>query len=183
MYGTRDAAASWEDFWQECMAKLGLVKGNFTSCLLFDEKRDLATFLHGSYFWSVGYQEDLDRLYAELQKTMIITRKALLGPDTKDDKEAFILNRVIRYVIDSSEHRVEREPNIRHVNVLVHQFALDCSTAKGAVTPDVKCSASVTRGQTPLRGDMMTLYRSGTMCWEYLGPDRPEIESASKECA
>ena len=56
---------------------------------------------------------------AEMQKSMITTRKAKIGPEPGDDKELVVLNRIVRFVaITEWEHVVEFEPDIRHVDTV-----------------------------------------------------------------
>ena len=93
-------------------------------------------------------------------------------------REAVILNRIVRYVPPNKANRMamEIEPDQRHVDILLREHGLDDSRSKGVDTPRVKKSESqVFAGREGLR-----FYHSGAMRISHLGQDRADVQEAAK---
>ena len=97
MYGTRDAAQGWEDFYVDGLAKAGYKVGDATPCAFAHGLEDSAGVVHGDDFIFEGPADVLLRLERHLGETMLVKRKALLGPDATDDKQVVILGRLLSY--------------------------------------------------------------------------------------
>eukprot|EP00971_Amphidinium_carterae_P098911 1956137-Amphidinium_carterae.1 len=78
---------------------------------------------------------------------MLIKRKALLGPEERDDKHAVILNRLVSWV-PGKGISIEADP--RHAELIVHGMHLGGNDSKAVSTPGVK-EDSVWQ-DTPLEG-------------------------------
>eukprot|EP00971_Amphidinium_carterae_P196172 3892484-Amphidinium_carterae.1 len=94
LYGTRDAAQAWEEFYTNSLKNGGYIAGKASPCVFRAERADSSGVVHGDDFVFEGEEPCLLALEAELKKTMLIKRKALLGPEEGDDKHVAILNRL-----------------------------------------------------------------------------------------
>ena len=56
LYGTRDAAANWQDMVSKTMKQLGFRQGEYNPCTYYHEKRGLCTLVHGDDFVVVPSQ-------------------------------------------------------------------------------------------------------------------------------
>ena len=61
-------------------------------------EKELHTVVHGDNIMAAGVEEVLLWLEHELGRFWEIVREALFGPDGEDEKEATVLNRVVRLV-------------------------------------------------------------------------------------
>lgn len=81
------------------------------------KEKDLIGLVHGDDFVAVGTDESLMWLDEVLNKKYTARWEAKLGDGEKDDKEAFFLNRLIRYVPDGADQdgeRLEVDADARH---------------------------------------------------------------------
>ena len=199
MYGTRDAAAAWNDFVEEKMKVAGYEAGRATPC---SYRRIIANadgcghapyqgqdggLVHGDDFMLVAEEPELLRLEAELQKHMILKQKALLEPDEADDKTASFLNRLLTYRVDAyGECSIEIEPNPRHAKLIIRDLGLEGSSGhanrtKPVVTPGEKNGDYF--DDRPLAGTQAKIYRSVCMRLGYLAQDAPHLQfAANKAC-
>ena len=153
--------------------------GMSNPCLSSQESTDTIAWEHGDDVVIVGEEETLLGLEEELQKHMILKRRALLGPDPGDDKHVTILNRHITWEGDGPDSKILYESDPRHVDIALHQLGLDDPKSKGVVTP-------VTRSQGNyddiiLDGAKAKLFRSVCMRIGFVAQDRTEIQYAWKE--
>ena len=96
LYGTRDAAHLWQEYSIDIFVnKLKMAVGASNPCLFSQESTDTIAWEHGDDVVIVGEEETLLGMEEELQKHMILKRRALLGPDPEGDKHITILNRHI----------------------------------------------------------------------------------------
>ena len=76
---------------------------------------------HGDDFSIVGFDWDL-RWIIELMKTWFAIKvRAILGPESNDDKEVTILGRVVRW----KSWGIECEADPRHREILMEHFGLN----------------------------------------------------------
>ena len=99
---------------------------------------------------------------------------ARLGPGPRDDKQASILNWVMRW----TEHGLEYEADPRQVEKLVRDLHLEA--AKGVGTPGVKLNREQVQHDKPLESDRGTPFRAVAARANYLASDRPECQFAAK---
>ena len=81
------------------------------------KEKDLIGLVHGDDFVAVGTDESLMWLDEVLNKKYTARWEVKLGDGEKDDKEAFFLNRLIRYVPDGADQdgeRLEVDSDARH---------------------------------------------------------------------
>ncbi len=93
MYGTRSAAAAWQQTVNEFMVSLGFARGKTNPCVLFHAERDIRTLVHGDDFFSSAAPEELKWLDECLQQRFE-TKTSRIGED-EEEKEMKILNRVV----------------------------------------------------------------------------------------
>jgi len=179
IYGTRDAAASWEQFYVNVFEDEGFESGQFCPCL-FKRGEDDEGWVHGDDMLLLGYEDKLLQLEANLGKHMILKRRALLGFDERHDKSVTILNRIIelrRGAVGGWE--LTYEPDPRHAQIVVAELGLAQPSAKAVSTPGVK--GTELQDTEPLRGDEVRIFRSICMRLSYLAMDLPHLLLAAKE--
>ena len=100
-----------------------------------------------------------------------------LGPGHGDDKEATVLNRVIRWTPQGLEY--EADP--RQVEKLLQELELDGEGVKGVVTPGLRALAHQMRDEVQLPEREHTKFRALAARANYLAADRPDVIFAAKE--
>ena len=58
LYGTRDAAANFQDEVKRFMCSIGYVQGRYNPCTFWHPEKELRTMVHGDDFVSAGAAED-----------------------------------------------------------------------------------------------------------------------------
>ena len=113
---------------------------------------------------------------------MIVKRKALLGPEPKDDKKVRGLGRIMEFHngVKPEDSFLQFEPDPRHAEISVKQLNLDGPRTKGVVTPGTK---SVPKEQDKEITTEAKSYRSACMRANYLAVDLPHLQFSRKEAA
>ena len=107
MYGTRRAADGWQD---ECSTRLieaGFTQGIASPCVFHHKVRGIAVSVHGDDFTATGPKNQLDWFEETLKKCYELTVGGRLGPGPKDDKEARVLNRIVRWTNHGLEYEAD----------------------------------------------------------------------------
>lgn len=144
------------------------------------QKLQLIGLVHGDDFMVVGPEESLEKFDKILNDKYTARKEALLGPDSKDQKEAFFLNRLIRYVPDGADQgglRVEVEADARHAEILFKTLDFNEKT-KVSEIPETKLTEKDIlweEKQPTLDKQQASLFRSMTMRIAYLSQDRPDL--------
>ena len=98
MYGTRNAADGWHiEYDGRLVQDLNFEVGDASACVFLHKARSLRCSVHGDDITTVGSKDDLDWFKKELEKIYELKEAARLGPAPEDDKEATVLNRVVRW--------------------------------------------------------------------------------------
>ena len=100
-----------------------------------------------------------------------------LGPGPRDDKEARVLNRVIRWTADGLEY--EADP--RQAERLLEELDLDGEGVKGVVTPGQKIQSHQAKAEKDIPESEHTRFRGLAARANFLSADRPDIIFAAKE--
>lgn len=79
MYGTREAATSWEDHYSDWLLSLGFRRGRASICVFWHPGRDICTVVHGDDFVTVGDESQLVWLRAQMEK-VYESKHGMLGP-------------------------------------------------------------------------------------------------------
>ena len=142
----------------------------------------MEALVHGDDMGIVGEEDELIWIERELGKSMVLKRRALLGPDATDDKQVTFLNRILTYGRTSEGlEKIDWESDPRHVDILLRELSLDGKTAKAVSTPGVKDSKYL--DESPLEGPAATHYRSQCMRIGFLAQDCPHLQFQAKELA
>ncbi len=177
LYGTRGAAAGWEDEYTAYMIELGFRRGLASGCLFYHPTKLLQCAVYGDDFTTTGAAEDLDWLEDKFEEKYAITRRGRLGPAADDQKEMVLLNRIVRW-IDNVGLEIEADP--RQGERLVAQLGLDGANA--LTTPGVKATVAELEGDEAILDQRSYIYRAATARSNYITPDRPECHYSTKEC-
>ena len=87
MYGTRDAGASWESCYVDCLVGMGLVQGLGYPCCFEHPQWKVSVVVHGDDFSALGTDEALDKYKKGLQKSVECKMRGRLGVEAHDMKE------------------------------------------------------------------------------------------------
>ena len=182
LYGTRDAALNWQSTLSEHLVEIGFIQGIGHPSVFRHATRDVWTLVHGDDCCSAGKSNDLDWFHKALgEKFDIKTQRLGRGKD-KDGKpkleEGQVLNRVIRRTRAGWE--LEADP--RHAEIIIQH--LDLQDANSVSTPGVDlpvANPDEIEEEEELSPADSTKFRAiGARC-NYLQPDRPDIQYATKE--
>ena len=178
MYGTRRAADGWHcEYAGRLVDELGFTAGDASACVFFHQARNLRCSVHGDDITTVGSKTDLDWFKGELEKLYELTEAHRLGPGPEDDKEALVLNRVVRWTTEG----LEMEADPRQSEKLLRDLKLDGEGVKPAATPGTRATKDQLDADQPLDSSKATPYRAVAARANYLASDRPELQFPAKE--
>merc|ERR1711873_77618 len=93
MYGTRDAAAAWNDCIQEVLVTgLGCVRGLTCPCVFWHQARHLRVLVHGDDFVTLGPEPCVRWFRKTSQTHWLVKERGLLG---RECQEITFLNRIL----------------------------------------------------------------------------------------
>jgi hypothetical protein len=98
MYGTRDAAYTWECERVEFMKDAGFMQGRASPCVFYHSEKNVRVVVHGHDFAAAGLGRKLDWFRKMIQKKFDAKFKARLGEGHADDRSVRVLNRIIEWV-------------------------------------------------------------------------------------
>ena len=176
MYGTQAAADGWQQEYSQTLIDMGFIQGVASPCVFRHAAHKLVMSVHGDDFTTGGAKPDLDWFELELEAKYELRKGGRIGPGDDDDKEGRILNRIVRWTAEGLEY--EADP--RQIERLVESQGLD-DTCKSVVTPGLKNTKEQMELEKPLDEGMQTPYRADGARCNYVGPDRPDVQYASKE--
>ena len=133
--------------------------------------------VHGDDFTILGSDSGLKWLRSEFQNKFKIKMRGILGPDSSDDHEITLLNRVIHWDSDGIRYEADQ----RHAELLLR--ALSYESVKGVNTPGQnEIEREIIESESdPLPPQEASLYRACAARCKFLGIDRPDIQYAAKE--
>ena len=181
LYGFRKAASEWEKFYAERLEWAGFRRGEGCPVVFHHSGRDISGAVHGDDFVFTGLEADLRWSAQHMEKHFEIKVRAVLGGGVRDDKEAIVLGRTVRW----RDWGIEVEADCKHRRLLLEEFGLDGSTSKHV---DVNGARDADRG-TGDDGDAEDLltpsdasrYRACVARLNYLGQDSPDVQFPAKE--
>ena len=175
LYGTRDAAANFQEVVRKTMCDSGFVRGKYNPATYWHPARKIKSLVHGDDFISTGRRECLKWMKEVLQKMFEIKTK-LVGHGPEEENEVRVLNRVIRATPQGWEYEADQ----RHAETIIKELRLE--DAKEVKTPgeDVKARLEE-EDEKELDGRDTTMYRRLTARANYLSADRSDIQYATKE--
>ena len=89
------------------MVEAGFVQGLASPCVFHHPTRGVAVSVHGDDFTAAGPKPELDWFEGMLRSHYELTVGGRLGPGPNDDKEATVLNRVIRWTPTGVEYEAD----------------------------------------------------------------------------
>jgi hypothetical protein len=138
------------------------------------------TMVHGDDYVSAGSDQSLRWLKMQLEKKFDF-KTSVLGEGPGDQREVKVLNRVLRL----TEEGIEYEADPRHAELIVRGMGM--TDAKGVSTAGVDEPIHGTGHEgvesegEPLGQEEATAYRAIAARANYLAPDRPDMQYATKE--
>ena len=174
MYGTRDAASSWEACYTEVLLKAGFVQGKFTPCVF--RRDDVVVTVHGDDFTMTGTREGLRRTEEEIKKTFEVKVQGI-DPGVVGG-EMIVLNR--RIVVEEAGYAYE--PDGKHTNKVLAALGLDVPGTKGShITGSKVAAEDEDLSGRKLNSDRSSWFRSAAATLNYMSLDRPDLGFAVKE--
>ena len=177
MYGTRRAAEGWQDEYSSALVDMGFTQGAASPCVFVHAPRRIVVSVHGDDFTAAGSKQNLDWFEKQMKERYELKVGGRLGPGPTDDKEATVLNRVIRWTPQGLEY--EADP--RQVERLLEELELEGEGVKSVVTPGVKTLAHQVQSEVVLPEREHTRFRALAARANYLAADRPDVIFAAKE--
>jgi hypothetical protein len=128
MYGTRDAAQSWELEYSEMMIEAGCKQGSHSACAPYHKEKDARAVVRGDDFKVLGSRSGLDRFREVIQRRMEVKGKARL--ERRRPGAARILNRIATATSGGVDYEADR----RHSEILMKDMGTD-EGSKAVTTP------------------------------------------------
>jgi len=173
LYGKRTAANSWEKEYTKTLVEASFTVGKANKCTFYHAGKGVRIVVHGDDFVVTGPPSGLEFVKKTLGKKYPVKVRAVLGPETGDDKEATILNRIVRW--EHGEVSFEADP--KHVKKMLKDMKLQ--ECKAVLTPGTKEARK--QEDTKLAGGKKKMFRSVAARANYLAQDRADIRFATKE--
>ena len=120
LYGTRDAAPNWEREYTDCLAQLGFVRGKTSPCTFYSKELDARLVVHGGDFTVLAQEHVIRYIADKMSERYKLKLRGALGPDSWDDRELVILDRIVRWQSDG----IRYEPDPRHAEMIISQLNL-----------------------------------------------------------
>jgi len=174
MYGTRDAASSWEACYTEMMLKGGFEQGKFSPCVF--KKGETVVTVHGDDFTITGPDDGVDEIKKHISTTFEVKIQEV--DPWKEGEELIVLNRRIAVTKDGYRY----EPDGKHTLKVLRELGLDGDDAKGSLVTGVKTSTEDEElRDRKLDEERSRWYRSVVATLNYMSLDRPDLGFAVKE--
>jgi hypothetical protein len=174
MYGTRDAASSWEACYTKCLVGGGFTQGRSNPCVFM--KGEVIMTVHGDDFTITGPDEGIEEARLLISNTFEVQTQQIRPQDIDDDM--IVLNR--RILVTELGYRWE--PDSKHAMRVLRELGLEVGRSKGTVVTGVRESVEEEKlGERPLGDGEQQLFRSLAASLNYLAMDRPDIGYATKE--
>ena len=128
LYGTRDAAANFQQEIKMVMEKAGFSRGKYNASTYHHKDRQLKTMVHGDDFVTTGNRENIHWFQKQLEGRFEI-KTTVVGSRKSESTEARILNRIVRRTAQGWEYEADQ----RHADIIVQSLGLNDAT--GLSTP------------------------------------------------
>ena len=174
LYGFRPAAAAWENHYAGKLEEVGFVRGLATPVSFYCADRDLSLVVHGDDFTFVGEDAELDWVEERMKEWYEVKVRARLGPGRRDDKEATLLGRIVRW----HDWGVSCEADPKYRKLVLAALGLG-EGSKSLVTPGIKVEDQNDDSPKVLGDDRA--YRSIVATINFMAADMPDIQFACKE--
>lgn len=133
LYGTKDAATNWQELAAQEMEKIGFKRGVCDPCTYHHPSRHVHAMVHGDDYCSVGQREDIEWSREHLDRRFTL-KTTIVGDGAKEEKEARVLNRVIRF----TEQGWEFEADQRHAEIIAKEIDMESANIVASAGEDEK---------------------------------------------
>ena len=175
LYGTRDAAANFQDEVRKVMLQSGFEQSTYSPSIYFHRKRSIRALVHGDDFISTGQRQQVAWFRMMLEARFEITT-TIVGSGDNEAREARLLNRVIRVTPEGWEYEADQ----RHGELIVKGLGLERAKSVNSPGEDLK-PWEEDENAIPLNPADATAYRALAARANYLALDRADIQFAAKE--
>ena len=175
LYGTRDAAANFQQEVKDFMTKAAFKQSRYNPAMYYHPERNIRTLVHGDDFVTVARRKEAKWLKELLESRFEIKTKVIgTGPD--EVKEARALNRLIRVTGGGWEYEADQ----RHAEIIVKSMGME--SASGVASPGEDEKAwEAEEGERALPEREASEFRRLAARANYLALDRMDIQFAVKE--
>ena len=175
LYGTRDAAKSWQETLSAHLESVGFSRGRGHPSVFHHPERRIRALVHGDDYVASGASVDLEWFKSELEKAYEIQTQHI-GYAKGRPREGKVLNRILR----CTEGGFEIEADPRHAELVMEQMQVEAE--KSVSTPGVSgAEEDDLEADEKSQGELIRSYRGLAARCNYLGPDRPDALFAIKE--
>ena len=176
LYGTRDAAANFQNEVRQFMEGAGFVQSCYCPQVYWHRSRGLKVLVHGDDFVTVGERCNVHWFRDRLGQRFEIKTK-IVGDARGEETEHRILGRILR-VTDSGW---EYEADPRHAELLIKTLRLEAANGVRSPGEDER-TWEEEENAVLLQGPAASEYRALAARANYLAQDRADIQFAAKEC-
>jgi len=174
MYGTRDAASSWEACYTKVLVDGGFAQGAFSPCVF--RRGEAVVTVHGDDFTMTGPDDDIDYTKKLLEKAFEIKVQQLCPDDVGG--ELIVLNRRVTATTTGFAF----EPDGKHCLKVLEALGLNAAGTKASTVTGTKTKVEEEElRDRKLDEEAARKYRSVAATLNYLAQDRPDLGFAVKE--
>ena len=157
---------------------MGFKQGLSSPCLFRHEGKEISTFVHGDYFFSVGPEATLIWMKNQLESRFIL-KSWIMGEGEHFAKQLKFLNRRIGWHAKG----ISYEADTKHVANMLKSLNLEHVSPLGAPGAKIEKKGSDMENEVEMMGGAATHYRANVATSNYLAIDRPDIQYSTKECS
>ena len=180
LYGFRPAAAAWENHYAGKLQSVGFRRGAATPVAFYNEEKDINLVVHGDDFTFVGEDRSLTWVESHMKKWYEVKVRARLGPDERDDREATLLGRIVRWNVWG----LTCEADPKHRKMVMEALGLE-ESSKRLAAPGTKEDDKTDKREQLGVGEkdptQDTKFRAIAARLNYMAADMPDIQYACKE--
>ena len=175
LYGTRDAAANFQEEVRKVMLGAGFTQSAYSPSVYWHRGRGLKTLVHGDDFITTGARGQAAWFRKVLEGRFEIKTK-VVGPGPGEAKEERVLNRIIRVTAEGWEYEADQ----RHADLIISGMNLE--DAKGVRGPgEDEKPWEEEENNSPVTHKETKEFRALAARANYLAQDRSDIQYAAKE--
>ena len=175
LYGTRDAAANFQDEVRRFMSGAGFQQSLYNPQVYWHKGRGLKTLLHGDDFITTGTRQQA-RWFRKMLEARFDIKTAVIGDGLDEVCEDRVLGRIIRVTSNGWEYEADQ----RHAELIVRGLGLEKAKSVNSPGEDEK-PWEVEDNAELLQGSDVSTYRALAARANYLAQDRADIQFAAKE--
>ena len=101
------------------MKDIGFQEGIVAPTVMTNPETDVRLVVHGDDFTFLGPEEELRKLAEQMGQWYEIKVRGILGPDTGDDKEITILNRIVKWEKNGD---ITYRADPKHAEIVVRDY-------------------------------------------------------------